>query len=77
MTKQNKFEYGKGRDGLYYFHLKAKNGEIITQGEGYNNRKDCLAVLGLFFLLTPANTKVVRKDPKKLPKHYEGKIVLQ
>lgn len=30
-----KFEIFKGRNGQYYFRLKAGNGEIIAQSEGY------------------------------------------
>lgn len=30
----------KGR--RWYFHLKAKNGEIVAHSEGYVNRLDCL-----------------------------------
>lgn len=26
----------------WFFHLKAKNGRIIAQSEGYANRLDCL-----------------------------------
>ena len=29
------FEIFKGEDGQYYFHLKAANGEIVLQSEGY------------------------------------------
>ncbi len=30
-----KFRIFVGKDGQYYFHLKARNGEIILQSEGY------------------------------------------
>jgi len=30
-----KFEIFKGKNGAYYFHLKADNGEIIATSEGY------------------------------------------
>jgi uncharacterized protein len=29
------FESFRGSDGQYYFHLKAKNGEVVLQSEGY------------------------------------------
>ncbi len=29
----------QGRDGLYYFNLKANNGEIILQSEGYTSKQ--------------------------------------
>lgn len=35
-----KFEIIKGRDGQYYFHLKAANGEIIAQSQGYVRKSD-------------------------------------
>jgi len=33
-----KVQIGQGRDRLWYWHLKAGNGEIISQGEGYVTR---------------------------------------
>ncbi|TXH08896.1 MAG: DUF1508 domain-containing protein [Spirochaetes bacterium] len=30
-----KFEIFKGKDGLFYFHFKARNGKIMFQSEGY------------------------------------------
>ncbi len=34
-----KFEIFKGKDGKYYFRLKAGNGEIIAQSEGYSSKQ--------------------------------------
>jgi len=28
-----------GRDGLYYWHLKSANGEILCHSEGYNSKQ--------------------------------------
>jgi uncharacterized protein YegP (UPF0339 family) len=36
-----KFEIFKGKDGQWYFHLKAKNNKIIAHSEGYRNKKSC------------------------------------
>ena len=37
------FEWWKGaREERYYFHLKAPNGKIIAQSEGYNSRQAML-----------------------------------
>lgn len=33
-----KFELFKGDDGEFYFHLKARNGEILLQSEGYKSK---------------------------------------
>lgn len=33
-----RFETFKGLDGKYYFHLKAKNGEIVLQSQGYTTK---------------------------------------
>jgi uncharacterized protein YegP (UPF0339 family) len=30
-----RFQFGKNRRGLWYWHIRARNGEIIAQGEGY------------------------------------------
>ena len=29
------------KDGLWYFHLKAPNGEVIASSEGYNTKDNC------------------------------------
>ncbi len=42
-----KYEYWKAKDGKWYWHLKAANGEKIAQGEGYVNKADVLHVIKL------------------------------
>lgn len=34
-----KFEIFKGTNGNFYFRLKAENGEIIAQSEGYSSKQ--------------------------------------
>ena len=34
-----KFEIFNGVDGLFYFHLKAENGEIIASSQGYTTKQ--------------------------------------
>ena len=34
-----KFEIIKGKDDQFYWHLKAENGEIICQSEGYTTKE--------------------------------------
>ena len=34
-----KFTLFKGQDGQFYFNLKASNGEIICQSEGYVSKQ--------------------------------------
>lgn len=42
-TKKGTFEYWKSKkDFNYYFHLKASNGKIIAQSEGYKTKISCL-----------------------------------
>jgi uncharacterized protein len=36
-----KFTITQGRDDQYYFNLKAGNGEIILQSEGYTTKTSC------------------------------------
>jgi len=36
-----KFVISKGKDGQDYFVLKAGNGQVILQSEGYKSRKSC------------------------------------
>jgi uncharacterized protein YegP (UPF0339 family) len=38
-----KFIYWKSdNDGQWYWHLRASNGKIIAQGEGYRRKRDLL-----------------------------------
>lgn len=37
-TGSTRFQIFRGLDGQYYFHLRADNGEIILQSEGYTSR---------------------------------------
>lgn len=38
-----RFEYWQsGKDGLWYFHLKAPNNEIIAQSQGYTTKDHCM-----------------------------------
>lgn len=37
-----KFELFKGTNGLFYFRLKAENGEKIAQSEGYTTKQGAL-----------------------------------
>lgn len=36
-----RFKIFKGVNGQYYFRLRAPNGQIICQCEGYKNKSDC------------------------------------
>jgi uncharacterized protein YegP (UPF0339 family) len=38
-----RFQLFQGLDGQYYFHLRAENGEIVLQSEGYTRRTSALA----------------------------------
>ncbi len=37
-----KFQVFKGKDGQFYFRLKAANGEVICSSEGYTTKQSCL-----------------------------------
>lgn len=37
-----KYELFKGTNGLFYFRLKAENGEKIAQSEGYSTKQAAL-----------------------------------
>jgi uncharacterized protein YegP (UPF0339 family) len=37
------FQVFRGLDGQYYFHLRARNGEIVLQSEGYTRRTSAIA----------------------------------
>ena len=36
-----KFVIKKGKDGQFYFNLKANNGEVILSSEGYTTKPGC------------------------------------
>lgn len=38
---------------LFYWRIKARNGEIVADGEGYRNRKDCVRTLRAMFSAAP------------------------
>lgn len=42
-----KFHVFRGANRDWYFHLRAGNGEIIAQGEGYRRKRDLLHAIGL------------------------------
>lgn len=43
-----KYEYWKSaQNGNWYWRLKAANGEVIANGEGYRNKADVLSVIKL------------------------------
>ena len=37
-----KFEVFKGQDGDFRFRLKAANGKVVAQGQGYKSKDACL-----------------------------------
>ena len=50
-----KFEYWESKkDGLWYFHLKAENGEVIAQSQGYTTKDNCVS--GIQSIISNANT---------------------
>ncbi len=46
-----KFEYWRSKrvfgSDQWYWHLKAANGKIVAQGEGYSTKENCLRTIGL------------------------------
>jgi len=42
-----RFQYGKKKNGQWYWHIRAKNSEIIAQGEGYKRSRSCIHVAQL------------------------------
>jgi uncharacterized protein YegP (UPF0339 family) len=41
-TRRKTIEVFKGTDGQWYWHLRAGNGEIVTQSEGYTRKASAL-----------------------------------
>ncbi len=63
--RNKKFEYGRGAKGQFYWRLKAGNGEIIAEGEGYHGEADCLHVFSLLCSVTSDTCSVLRKSKPK------------
>ena len=43
MIKMEKFEFWKSdKDGKWYFHLLAPNGEVVAQSQGYATKDNCI-----------------------------------
>jgi len=50
-----KFEYWQSnKNGQWYFHLKATNGEIIANSQGYTTKENCIN--GIHSIKNNANT---------------------
>lgn len=56
-----KFTITKGRDGQFYFNLKAGNGEIILQSQGYTTKSSCIDGIQSVKLNSKFDTRYVRK----------------
>lgn len=46
----------------YYYNLKAKNGEIILNGEGYTSKQNCLNGIASVKANAPFDSRYERKD---------------
>jgi uncharacterized protein YegP (UPF0339 family) len=54
MARSAKFQYYQDRAGLWRWHLRAPNGEIIADsGQGYRSLGDCLMGIRLVKLYAP------------------------
>ena len=42
-----KYEYWQGDNKNWFWHLKAGNGEVIAQSEGYTSKQSCLEAIKL------------------------------
>ena len=49
-----KYQYTKGKDEKWYFHLKAANGEIVHGSQGYSDKPGCLEGIETVKRLAPA-----------------------
>ena len=66
-----KFEIFKGTNGNYYFRLKASNGEIIAQSEGYSSKQGAQDGIASVKKNAPIakNAQMPRKATKILDKY--------
>ncbi len=57
-----KFTIFKGRDGQFYFNLKAGNGEIILQSQGYTTKSSCIRGIQSVKVNSKLNSRYLRKS---------------
>lgn len=56
------FEYWKSdKDGKWYFHLKASNGEIVCASQGYSSKQGCLKGISVVKLHS-IGSKIIEVD---------------
>lgn len=60
MTGRDHAQLYRGADALWYWRVKAGNGETVAQGEGYLDKRDALALLASRFPEVP----VVEIEPE-------------
>lgn len=58
----SKFEIFNGRNGKFYFHLKAGNGEIILSSQGYSLKAGCQKGVASVRSNAPDDKRYVRRD---------------
>jgi len=64
-TREAKYEFWKSeKDDLWYFHLRAANGEVQTPSEGYSTKQKCLGGI-LAAQKNSATAAIVQTPPKK------------
>ncbi len=44
MKRPLRFQYGRHKNGQWYWHIRAGNSEIIAEGEGYKRKAGVLKV---------------------------------
>jgi len=60
-----KYEMWKSKkDGNWYWHLKASNGERVAYGEGYLRKTDCLTAINL--VKSSGNATVYNLTPSEV-----------
>ena len=59
-----KFEVKKAKDGQYYFHLKANNGEIILASEMYKSKSSSANGIESVKKNAPDDKRYEKKDTK-------------
>lgn len=65
--KENQFQLHQGKDGQWYGRLKAINGEIVWQTEGYTRRQNAKAAIFILIgIVTSAMYEIVDSETGEL-----------
>lgn len=62
MMRKPKFEMLVGKDGKFYFHLKAANGEIVLSGRGFATKYEAIQSIASVMRYGAYESRFLRRE---------------